>query len=164
MGFNDKINFLFSTFSIFTGAKSFEKNPVIGNSYLNQRGLHLFRMKTAHWIASLHRSALSRDVKRQYQEQYDKHGYVCIENYLPADAFSMLQKNIMSDQWNRLDMNQGGVITRRVLLDAGSLPRDLGRQRRQGDAPGAVARARGLREGRQSPQHWHLTLLPAPPR
>ena len=29
----------------------------------------------------------------------------------------------MSDQWNRLDMNQGGVITRRVLLDAGSLPR-----------------------------------------
>ena len=122
MGVNGKINFLFSTFSVFTGAKSFEKNPVIGNSYLNQKGLHLFRMKTAHFIASLHRSALSRDVKSQYREQYDKHGYVCIENYLPADAFLTLQKNIMSDQWNRLDMNQGGVITRRVLLDVGTLP------------------------------------------
>ena len=122
MGFNDKINFLFSTFSVFTGAKSFEKNPVIGNSYLNQKGLHLFRMKTAHLIANLHRGALSRDVKSPYREQYDKNGYVCIENYLPADAFSTLQKNIISNQWDRLDMNQGGVITRRVLLDAGSLP------------------------------------------
>ena len=122
MRVNEKINFLFSTFSVFTGSKSFEKNPVIGNSYLNKKGLHLFRMKTAHWIATLHRRALFRDVKRQYRKQYDDQGYVCIENYLPADTFSSLQKNIMSDQWNRLDMNQGGVITRRVLLDAASLP------------------------------------------
>ena len=122
MHINNTLNFIFSTFSVFTGAKSFEKNPVIGNSYLNKKGLHLFRMKSAHLIASLHRRALFHNVKAQYREQYDKQGYICIENYLPSSSFATLKKNILSGQWNRLDMNQGGVTTRRVLLDAASLP------------------------------------------
>ena len=118
----DKINFIFSSLSIFTGAKSFEKNPVIGNYFLNQKGLHVYRMRAAHFFSQLHRRLLNSSVKKHYREQYDKQGYICIENFLSSDIFSSLQKNIMSEHWNRLDMNQGGVITRRVLLDAASLP------------------------------------------
>jgi hypothetical protein len=125
MSLSGKANILVSAFSIFTGAKSFEKNPVIGNEYLNKKGLHLFRMKAAHRVASLHRLLLKNRVPMQYRRQYDKQGYICIENYLPQGTYEELKQQILTSDWDRLDMNQGGIITRRVLLDAANLPSPL---------------------------------------
>ena len=118
----EKLRILLSAFSVFTGAKSFESNPLIGNAYLNRKGLHLFRMKLAARLADRYRRSLHHRVAQDRRDQYQKNGFISVENILSKQTFQSFRNEILRCHWDRQEMNQGGVITRRVWLDSGSLP------------------------------------------
>ena len=116
-----KLKIFPSLFSIFTGAKSFENNPCIGDAFLNKKGLHLFRLQLASRLADRYRRSIHRRLSSELIDQYQKNGYILIRNFLKEDDFYSLRKEILDNKWIRQDMNQGGTVTRRVWLDARSL-------------------------------------------
>ena len=121
-----KLRIIPSLFSIFTGAKSFEANPCIGDPFLNKKGLHLFRLKIAARLADRYRRSIQHRVSRDVINQYQSDGYILIKNFLPKPTFDLFRKEILDAKWHRQDMNQGGAVTRRVWLDTASLQRSSG--------------------------------------
>jgi NAD(P)-dependent dehydrogenase (short-subunit alcohol dehydrogenase family) len=62
----------FWTFALFTGAKSFADNPIIGSRRLNRAGLHVWRVKAAHALARSRRRRLARLLPAELREQFDR--------------------------------------------------------------------------------------------
>ena len=115
------LNYILATFSIFTGSKSFADNPILGSKYLNKNGLHRLRMRLADWKSNLYRKTLKSKIPSKYIDDYERNGYIEIKNYLSQAVFNNICDEILNHKWHRLDMNQGGVVTRRVLLDSNYL-------------------------------------------
>ena len=73
-----------------TGAKSFERNLVIGSRRLNEWGLHAARVKLAHRLANSRRQKLAGRIAAQDREAFDRDGFVVRPNFLPAEQFAAL--------------------------------------------------------------------------
>lgn len=101
-------------FAVFTGAKSFVDNPVLGSVRLNRAGLHLRRMKAAHWLAWRRRARLAHLVPANLREQFDREGFVVLPNFLPDETFRQLQQAILQSEFECREHRQGDTITRRV--------------------------------------------------
>ena len=110
-----------------TGAKSFE-HPILGSRRLNERGLHVARVRTAMRMAEHRRRRLAARVDAEHREAYARDGYVAIEDFLPPETFAAVEREIEGD-FERFDMLQGSTVTRRAMLDA----RDVA------DRPGLLA-------------------------
>ena len=115
-----------------TGAKSFE-HPVLGSRRLNERGLHVKRVRAAMCMADMRRRRLASRVDAEHREAYARDGFVVIENFLAADTFRAVERELQ-EPFERVDMLQGSTVTRRAMLDR----RDVA------DRPGLAA-ARGDR-------------------
>ena len=109
---------------IATGAKSFEKNPILGSRRLNERGLHVARVRAAMRLADMRRRRLARalatTVTAESREAYARDGFVVIENFLDADTFAAATRELEGD-FDRYDMLQGAAVTRRAMIDDGDL-------------------------------------------
>ena len=99
-----KLKIFPSLFSIFTGAKSFENNPCIGDAFLNKKGLHLFRLQLASRLADRYRRSIHHRLSGELIDQYHK-GYILIKN-LKRMIFIRFEKEILDNKWIRQDMNQ----------------------------------------------------------
>ena len=75
---------------IFTEAKSFEKNPVIGSRFLNLLGLHVFRLLCAHLLTAWRRFLLGFSVPRHYRKALKQNGYIQIDDVLDKTLFDEL--------------------------------------------------------------------------
>jgi hypothetical protein len=104
-----------------TGAKAFSDNPLIGSRRLNQRGLHVGRVKLAHAIARSRRRRLSRLVSADDAAAFARDGYVAVPNFLPQDEFRNLRDEVMAFNGPAREMVQGDTITRRYALDPEAL-------------------------------------------
>lgn len=108
---------------LFTTAKSFQANPIIGSPALNRLGLHVARVRAAHamsrWRSSMMGHLLSEPEKRQYREQ----GFLKIENVLPADEFHRVREEIVGFDGDLRRMVQGDTYTFQGLLDEATLGR-----------------------------------------
>ena len=108
---------------IFTTAKSFTANPIIGNPALNRLGLHLARVRLAHAMTAWRRLFIAplvpADLKRQYREQ----GYIAIENFLDPQEFAALRAEIIAFDGELRRMIQGDTITFQGLLDDDTVAR-----------------------------------------
>ncbi|MBK5264685.1 MAG: phytanoyl-CoA dioxygenase family protein [Alphaproteobacteria bacterium] len=100
-----------------TGAKSFRDNRLIGSKRLNRMGLHVTRVRLAHWIAWKRRARLAHMISEQDRTQFDEQGFVAIENFLPAEEFTMLRDRILHQEAPAREMLQGDTITRRIAMD-----------------------------------------------
>lgn len=106
--------------AVFTGAKSFVRNPVIGSLWLNQRGLHVARVRLAQMLAAWRRLligpfiAVTGDQKRAFA----KDGYIKVENFLPDALYEKVRAEAFAHTAAPREMRQGQAITRRVTLDA----------------------------------------------
>lgn len=98
-----------------TGAKSFE-HPVLGSRRLNERGLHVARVRAAMRMADRRRRRLASRVDAEHREAYARDGYVMIEDFLPADTFAAVSREL-EEPFERFDMLQGSTVTRRAMLD-----------------------------------------------
>lgn len=97
-------------------AKSFRQNPVIGNRWLNEHGLHRGRVDLARRMADRRRAVLGRALSPDLRRRYDEDGFVLIENHLPADVFEALVARIRSTALPAHEMRQGRAVTRIMSL------------------------------------------------
>jgi phytanoyl-CoA dioxygenase PhyH len=104
----------FWAIALFTGAKSFVDNPILGSTALNRRGLHVWRMKAAHALAWWRRARLAGGLPRQLRDDFDRNGFVVVRNVFPEEEFAQLQKAILETGLECRAQQQGDTITRRV--------------------------------------------------
>lgn len=105
--------------AVFTAAKSFVDNPILGSPRLNRLGLHIWRLKTAHALARLRRHRLAHLVATDLREQFDRDGVVVIRDLIPEDEFGRLQRAILETALECREQQQGDTITRRVPIGTG---------------------------------------------
>lgn len=103
--------------SVFTEAKSFRDNPILGSSSLNRIGLHIFRMKIARTFATSRRYFLKQDLDSQKVEEYLKTGFIKDSEFLSAPEYSALKKEVFESDWLCHEMRQGSTVTRKVFLN-----------------------------------------------
>lgn len=104
-----------------TGAKAFSDNPLIGSRRLNALGLHAARVRLAHAMADSRRRRLRHLVSAADAASYDRDGFVCVRDFLPAAEFAALRDQVLAHPGRAREQTQGDTITRRIALDPGAL-------------------------------------------
>lgn len=102
--------------AIFTGAKSFADNPILGSRRLNRAGLHTFRLKAAHRIAAVRRRRLAKRIDPTLRDMFDRNGFVVVPDFLPAAEFDLLRSALLQSEYSCRAQQQGDTITRRVAI------------------------------------------------
>lgn len=102
---------------LFSGAKSFEKNALLGSRFLNKNNLHLIRVKLAMRMANMRRRRLKSLIPDYLAKAYEQDGFVRIENFLDEEHFQALLREIHETNFDRVDMYQGATTTRRSMID-----------------------------------------------
>lgn len=106
---------------IFTGAKSFCDNGILGDARLNERGLHVWRIRLANKLADMRRAKLASRLTREDREQFAANGFIIRKNFLPEDLFRTLVAEIERTEAPAREMKQGDAVTRRIALDPANL-------------------------------------------
>jgi hypothetical protein len=109
----------FSFLALFTGAKSFRDNPLLGSRRLNRAGLHVFRLRAAHALARWRRARLAHLVPGELREQFDRDGFIEIRDFLPPEEFRRFQADILGTELECRVHQQGDTVTRRVPVTPG---------------------------------------------
>ena len=110
-------------FALFTGAKSFADNPILGSRRLNRAGLHVQRKRLAQMLARWRRSRLARDIPVDVREQFDRDGFVVIPDFLPDEDFRLLQSALLDGAFECREHQQGDTLTRRIAVGPALLAR-----------------------------------------
>lgn len=106
---------------IFTEAKSFEANPILGNRLLNRLGLHVLRVVIARLITGFRRWILSWNISSAHRREFRHKGYLRISNVLPPELFKRLQDE-GEHCWPEIRaFIQGDTTTRIAFLDQEAL-------------------------------------------
>ena len=102
---------------IFTGAKSFCDNRILGDARLNERGLHVWRIKLANRMAEARRAKLGARLSPEERAEFAANGFILKCNFLPDAEFKALVDEISRTEAPVREMKQGDAITRRIALD-----------------------------------------------
>jgi ectoine hydroxylase-related dioxygenase (phytanoyl-CoA dioxygenase family) len=103
--------------AVFSTAKSFSANKVLGNRMLNRIGLHAVRYCLAHLFGWLRILQMRRFVSSEHAREYQENGVVVIENFLPEKCFLRLQKEVLTTKVKARQCIQGETCTQRIFLD-----------------------------------------------
>jgi hypothetical protein len=113
----------FAAAQLLTGAKSFADNPIIGSRRLNEKGLHVGRMKLAHRLAARRRAVLAAGVDNVDLAAFERDGFVVKPGFLPPDLFEALKAQVADYRGHAREMVQGDTVTRRIALHPANLAR-----------------------------------------
>jgi hypothetical protein len=108
---------------LFTGAKSFEDNPIIGSDRLNARGLHALRVKSAHRLAIARRGRLASFVSNEDREAFERDGFVIRRDFLTQPDFSALVAQVKACRCEAQEIKQGATINRKFAVTGSTLRR-----------------------------------------
>lgn len=108
-------------FQLFTTAKSFRANPIMGSPSLNKLGLHASRVILAHASMRLRMFFLSFGVDRADRLSYQLNGFIMKENFVPAELFRQIETEIRQFQGEIRECQQGDTQNHRILLDPANL-------------------------------------------
>src|SRR6266702_128360 len=108
---------------LFTGTKSFERNPFIGSRVLNEWGLHGARVAVAHRLAGARRRRLARRISAEDREAFERDGFVVRSNFLPSDRFAALVAQVKAYRGHLREISEGDTIMRKIALDRAALTR-----------------------------------------
>lgn len=102
--------------ALFTQAKSFKSNPVIGSRLLNMLGLHVVRVVISHGVYNFKLFILSFLVSPGDRRKFKENGYIVKEGFLPKREFETLKEEVLS--WNgQIRQNiQGSTLVYRSFL------------------------------------------------
>lgn len=106
---------------LFTHAKSFEDNPILGSRWLNDRGLHSFRVSAADRIAAMRRRRLTHLISTADRQAFERDGFVVRENFLPAETFADLIAQTKAYRGPAWEIEQGSTINRKLAVDRRTL-------------------------------------------
>jgi hypothetical protein len=102
---------------ILSQEKFFARNPVIGNPWLNEHGLHTARVILAHRLAVLRRRRLAALIPDADRRSFERDGFVIKRDFLPAERFRALVDQVRALRAPAREMVEGDTITRRIALD-----------------------------------------------
>ena len=108
---------------LFTGAKSFESNCLIGSRLLNRWGLHATRVAVAHRLAAARRRRLACLISAADREAFDRDGFVLRRNFLPQGEFAALVAEIKAYRGPLREITEGDTIVRKIALSRRTLAR-----------------------------------------
>ena len=108
---------------VFTQEKFFARNPVIGNRWLNERGLHTARVAVAWRLAEARRRRLARLISAADRRQLDSDGFIVKHDFLPPDVFAALVTQIRALRAPAREITEGDTVTRHIALDRAVLDR-----------------------------------------
>ncbi len=101
---------------IFTTAKSFQDNPIIGSPTLNRLGLHVFRLLFSHVVMRARMLLLSPMISAEDRRSYFAKGYIVKENFLSEAEFQALENVARSFDGEIREARQGNTLTHRAVL------------------------------------------------
>ena len=103
--------------------KFFARNPVIGNRWLNEHGLHTARVAAAWRLSQARRRRLARLIPEEDRRRLDRDGFVVKRDFLPAGIFAALAAQARELRASAREMVEGDTVTRHIALDPGVLDR-----------------------------------------
>jgi hypothetical protein len=103
---------------VFTGAKSFERNPILGDRWLNEHGLHERRVRLAHALAQARRGRLSARIAAADQAAFARDGFIVHRNFLPGSQFQALLAEMQGRRFALREKREGDSILRKVTVTA----------------------------------------------
>jgi hypothetical protein len=106
---------------LLSGAKSFERNPLIGSRRLNEHGLHAVRVTVAHQLAAARRRRLARLISDADRAAFDRDGFVVRPEFLPRPVFAELVAQLRAYRGPLREITEGDTIMRKIALDRGTL-------------------------------------------
>jgi len=107
----------FWTYQLFTQAKSFKANSIIGSPILNRLGLHVLRLILAHGTAKFKWFILAPYASREHRKTFQAQGFILIENFLAEEEFCKLEEDFANCQSEVRECIQGDTLTHRILID-----------------------------------------------
>jgi len=108
---------------VFSQEKFFARNPVIGNRWLNEHGLHTFRVAAAWRLAEARRRRLARLISAEDRGQLDSDGFIVKRNFLPPEVFADLVAQVRALRAPAREITEGDTVTRHIALDPAALGR-----------------------------------------
>ncbi|HEV2336095.1 MAG TPA: phytanoyl-CoA dioxygenase family protein [Stellaceae bacterium] len=108
---------------VLTQEKSFERNPVIANRWLNERGLHGARVAAAHRLTQARRNRLATRLRPEDRTALDRDGFIVKRDFLPPQLFADLVAQVRGLRTSAREMVEGDTITRRIALEPSILDR-----------------------------------------
>src|SRR5260221_12475540 len=102
---------------VFTQEKFFARNPVIGNRWLNEHGLHTARVVAAWRLAEARRRRLARLISAEDRRQLDADGFIVKRDFLPPEVFADLVAQIRALRAPAREITGGDPTTRHIALD-----------------------------------------------
>lgn len=102
---------------VFTWHKSFKKNPIIGNVYLNKLGLHVARYSISHLFFNIRQIPLFFLMSKDQRKTFKKNGYLIINDFLPTSDFEKLKSEVKNYDGQYMEIKEGPTVTRRVFAD-----------------------------------------------
>src|SRR6266850_2145302 len=108
---------------VFSQEKFFARNPVIGNRWLNEHGLHTARVAVACRLAEARRRRLARLISEEDRRQLDRDGFIVKRDFLPPDVFADLVAQVRALRAPAREITEGDTITRHIALDPAALDR-----------------------------------------
>ena len=109
--------------AIFTGAKSFRANPVLGSSALNRHGLHVMRRRLAARLGAQRRRRLQHLVSAADRAEFDRNGFIVKHGFLAPDCFAAFRADILRLEMPAREAVIGDTLTRLIALDGPTLAR-----------------------------------------
>lgn len=107
---------------LLSGTKSFERNRLIGNRRLNEHGLHAARVRLAHTVAAARRRRLEGLVSAADRADFARDGFVVHRDFLPADAFAELRRQVAAYRGDGLrEIAEGDTVLRKLALGPAAL-------------------------------------------
>src|SRR5215467_4664360 len=106
---------------VVTGAKSFERNLVIGSRHLNEWGLHAARVNVAYQLASARRCRLAGMISDGDKAAFDRDGFVVRPGFLPEEQFAAVVGQIRAYRGPLREITEGDTVMRKVALDGETL-------------------------------------------
>lgn len=109
--------------SIFTGAKNFQSNPVIGSGILNRLGLHHKRLLIASVMHDFRQNFLGKKLDAGDKIAFNKNGFLVKSGVLSPKTLAEIRYEIFRYRGPARRMLQGDTITDRILLTPAILRR-----------------------------------------
>ncbi len=103
---------------LFTGAKSFEANPLIGSQRLNAMGLHKARVALAYRCTEARRARLGSLVSADDRSAFERDGFVVKRDFLPPVEFERLLAEIKAYKGLSEEREWGETVNRKYILDS----------------------------------------------
>jgi hypothetical protein len=103
---------------LFTAAKSFEANPLLGSARLNAWGLHKTRVAVAYRLAERRRAKLRKFVSDEARKAYERDGFVVRRNFLPKSVFEQLLVQVKEYRGASEERLWGDTVNRKIVIDS----------------------------------------------